>query len=59
MFKLTGLQTRLSKQKAITNCLFQVGSIHPISNLPKMVVNELIRGGLVLAIISSITMLFF
>jgi hypothetical protein len=40
----TGLQTKLSKQKAITNFLAQVGASivgsETISNLPKMVLNE-------------------
>jgi hypothetical protein len=44
MFKLTGLQTKLSKQNAITTFLAQVeASIvrsETISNLPKMVLNE-------------------
>jgi hypothetical protein len=56
VFKLTGLQTNLSKQKAITNFLAQVGASivgsEMISNLPKMVLNELIRRRLVLPIIS-------
>jgi hypothetical protein len=44
MFKLTGLQTKLSKQKAITNFLAQVGESivgsETISNLTKLVSNE-------------------
>jgi hypothetical protein len=44
MFKLSGSQTKLSKQKAITNILDQVGASivgsETISNLPKSVLNE-------------------
>jgi hypothetical protein len=44
IFKVTGLQTKLSNQKAITNFLAQVGASivgsETISNLPKMVLNE-------------------
>jgi hypothetical protein len=63
MFNLTGLHTKLSKQRAITNFLAQVGASivgsETISNLPKLVLNERIRRPLVLPIISYITILLF
>jgi hypothetical protein len=63
MFKLTRLQAKLFKQKTIINFLAQVGASivgsETILNLPKMVLNELIRRLLVLPIISSSTVLLF